>query len=192
LHRQVIEFAALHVARVALDRAKERYRARNQDSLLNRAGEFFKTLTNRAFSGLDIDNEEGNDVLLAVRNPARSTPRVRVDGLSDGTRDQLFLALRLAGIEQHFRNREPVPLIIDDVLVSFDDDRAQATLRCLGELAAKTQVLLFTHHRHVVDLAKAVNPATVVHHLLKGTELTGRNGADGRAETGQQLAFRST
>jgi uncharacterized protein YhaN len=166
LEGQVIEFAALHLARVALDQAKERYRARNQDTLLNRAGEFFRTLTNQAFSGLDIDNDEGEDVLVAVRPVGHSTRRVRMDGLSDGTRDQLFLALRLAGIEQHSRDREPTPLIIDDVLVSFDDARARATLQCLGELAAKTQVLLFTHHRHVVDLAQSVCPATVVHELL--------------------------
>jgi len=166
LEEHVTEYAALHLARVVLDRAKERYRARRQDSLLNRAGEYFKTLTDQAFVGLDIDNDEGTDVLTAVRAPGHSNPRVRVGGLSDGTRDQLFLALRVAGIEEHFRDREPVPLIIDDVLVSFDDARARATLKCLGELASKTQVLLFTHHRHVVDLAIAVNPTTVVHELL--------------------------
>ena len=44
-----------------------------------------------------------------------------VAGLSDGTRDQLFLALRLAGIENHLKDREPVPVIIDDVLINFDD-----------------------------------------------------------------------
>lgn len=166
LEELVIEYAALHLASVVLDRAKERYRARRQDSLLNRAGEFLKTLTDQAFIGLDIDNDEGADVLTAVRAAGHPNPRVPVGGLSDGTRHQLFLALRLAGIEQHLRDREPVPLIIDDVLVSFDDARARATLKCLGELATKTQVLLFTHHRHVVDLAKAVNPATVVHELL--------------------------
>ena len=166
LEEHVIEYAASHLARVALDRAKERYRARNQESMLNRAGEFFKTLSDRAFVALDIDNEEGADVLIAVRAPGHPNPRVAVGGLSDGTRDQLFLALRLAGIEQHIRDREAVPLIIDDVLVSFDDSRAQATLKCLGELATKTQVLLFTHHRHLVDLAKAVHRSTVVHELV--------------------------
>jgi uncharacterized protein YhaN len=166
LEEHVIEFAASHLAGVVLDRAKERYRASHQDSLLDRAGEFFKTLTDHAFEGLDIDNEEGTDVLKAVRARDHSSPRVPVDGLSDGTRDQLFLALRLAGIERHLVDREPVPLIIDDVLVSFDDARARATLKCLAELASKTQVLLFTHHRHVVKLAIAVNPQTVVQELV--------------------------
>jgi len=166
LEDHVTEYAALHLARFALDQAKERYRARRQDSLLSRAGEFFKTLTDQAFTGLDIDNDEGVDVLTAVRAAGHPTPRVSVAGLSDGTRDQLFLALRLAGIERHLQDREPVPLIIDDILVNFDDARARATLQCLAELATKTQVLLFTHHQHVVDLATAVNPATIVHKFL--------------------------
>jgi uncharacterized protein YhaN len=166
LEDHVTEYAALHLARFALDQAKERYRARRQDSLLSRAGEFFKTLTDQAFAGLDIDNDEGVDLLTAVRPAGRSNPRVSVAGLSDGTRDQLFLALRLAGIERHLQDREPVPLIIDDILVNFDDARARATLQCLAELATKTQVLLFTHHQHVVDLATAVNPATIVHKFL--------------------------
>ena len=165
LEGQMVEYAALHLARVALDRAKERYRARRQESLLDRAGEYFKTLTDNAFTGLDIDNDEGKDVLMAVRAPGHPTPRVAVAGLSDGTRDQLFLALRLAGIEQHLQNCEPVPLIVDDVLVTFDDARARSTLQCLGELATKTQVLLFTHHRHVLELAMAVHPGTIVHEL---------------------------
>ena len=75
LEEHVIEYAASHLARVALDRAKERYRARNQESMLNRAGEFFKTLSDRAFVALDIDNEEGADVLIAVRAPGHPNPR---------------------------------------------------------------------------------------------------------------------
>lgn len=165
LSAQVTEYAALHVASVALERAKERYRERNQDTLLARAGEFFRTLTGHAFSGLDIDNEEGADVLKAVRDNGHPNSRIAVSGLSDGSRDQLFLALRLAGIEQHLQQREPVPLIIDDVLMTFDDARSRATLKCLAELSAKTQVLLFTHHEHVVQLAQEVCPAAVQHKL---------------------------
>src|SRR4051812_16598814 len=112
----------------------------------------FQQLTDGAFSGIDIDNEDGRDVLVAVRAVAhRVDARLRVSllsdgmrtkgadkpqsGLSDGTRDQLFLALRLAGIAHHLKDREPVPLIVDDVLVNFDDARTKATLSCLVELA---------------------------------------------------------
>jgi uncharacterized protein YhaN len=172
LEERVIEYAALHLARTVLDKAKERYRARNQDTLLDRASAYFAKLTNRAFTGIDIDNEDGADVLRAIRAAAnRPDSRVGVAGLSDGTRDQLFLALRLAGIEHHLNHREPVPVIIDDVLINFDDDRARATISCLVELAKKTQVIIFTHHRHLVELARRVDPATVVIELAPSTNI---------------------
>jgi uncharacterized protein YhaN len=47
-----------------------------------------------------------------------------------------------------------MPLIIDDVLVNFDNRRAGATLQCIAELSKQTQVLLFTHHHHIVELAQ--------------------------------------
>jgi uncharacterized protein YhaN len=149
-----------------LEIAKERYRARHQDTLLDKAGTYFRTLTNGAFVSIEIDNDDGVDVLKALRaDSTRPDGRVSMAGLSDGTRDQLFLALRLAGIERHLKDREAVPLIVDDVLVNFDDERTSATLLCLAELAQKTQVLLFTHHRHVVNSARAVSQSTVVHEL---------------------------
>ena len=119
--------------------------------------------------GIEIDNDDGVDVLKALRAAtSRPDSRVSVMGLSDGTRDQLFLALRLAGIERHLKEREPVPLIVDDVLVNFDDNRTCASLRCLAELAKKTQVILFTHHRHVIQSAQAVCSSVFVHELGSG------------------------
>ena len=91
-------------------------------------------------------------VLLGVRADG---DRVPVAGMSQGTRDQLFLSLRLAAIEQHIASRGPFPVIVDDLLVQFDDARALATLEVLAELGTKTQVLFFTHHQHLVELAAA-------------------------------------
>ena len=106
-------------------------------------------------------------MLAAIRvNPAEQVP---VIGLSDGTRDQLFLALRLAGIEQHLVDREPMPLVVDDILVNFDAGRAKVTLNCLAELSRRTQVLLFTHHDYLVELARHSLPAEIVFiHELNG------------------------
>ena len=47
-----------------------------------------------------------------------------------------------------------MPLLVDDALVNFDDDRARAALKLFEDLANKTQVLFFTHHRHMVELAR--------------------------------------
>ena len=67
----------------------------------------------------------------------------------------------------HVAEREPMPLIIDDVLVNFDDDRTRATLICLGNLSRQTQVILFTHHQHLVELARKAVPEEhlFVHYL---------------------------
>jgi uncharacterized protein YhaN len=74
--------------------------------------------------------------------------------MSDGTADQLYLALRLASLEQYLMANEPLPFVVDDILLRFDDDRALATLGVLVELAKKTQVLFFTHHKHLLELVK--------------------------------------
>ena len=73
--------------------------------------------------------------------------------MSSGTRDQLFLALRLATLESRLETREPMPFIVDDILINFDDDRTKATLKVLADLSKKNQVILFTHHRQIVEEA---------------------------------------
>ena len=48
---------------------------------------------------------------------------------------------------------EPLPFIVDDILINFDDERSEATLKVLADLSAKTRVILFTHHARLRDLA---------------------------------------
>ena len=74
--------------------------------------------------------------------------------MSAGTADQLYLALRVAAIEDYLDHAEPMPFIADDLFINFDDKRAAAGFRVLNELAKKTQVLFFTHHEHLLDVAR--------------------------------------
>lgn len=73
----------------------------------------------------------------------------------------MFLAFRLASIEQYGKAGEPIPFIADDILVHFDDARAVATLELLAQFAKTNQVILFTHHQSVRDAAKALNHSEV-------------------------------
>ena len=73
--------------------------------------------------------------------------------MSNGSRDQLYLALRLATLESRLASGNPMPFIVDDILINFDDGRATATLKALAELAEKNQVILFTHHLRIVEIA---------------------------------------
>ncbi|MCP9629434.1 AAA family ATPase [Rhodopseudomonas palustris] len=130
-------------------RVVELHRAKVQDPMVARAGELFALATAEAFAGLGIDYGDEDEPTLVARRA--SGERVPLSGLSEGTRDQLFLALRLALLER--RASEPLPFIGDDLLASFDERRTLATLRLLAAAGRQRQMILFTHHRHVADLA---------------------------------------
>jgi uncharacterized protein YhaN len=152
---QVETYTRLKLSALLLSREIEAYRKRNQGPIMERAGEFFRRMTLNAFTELSIGFAENDQmVLLCVRADGRKVP---VEGLSEGTRDQLYLALRLASLERYVEG-DPPPLVVDDILINFDDQRAGATLALLGELAEKTQVLFFTHHRRLLELAREVIP----------------------------------
>jgi len=138
----------------------DRYRQQHQGPLLERAGAHFAVLTRGSFAGLRADfNEKDEPVLVGVRP---NDERVHVEGMSSGTRDQLYLALRLAALEKYMDSAEPMPFIVDDILVHFDDDRAHATLGVLAGLAQRTQVILFTHHARLVEQARALQTSVPV------------------------------
>lgn len=141
----------------------DRYRRENQGPLVKRASEHFCALTLGSFDGLMTDfNEKDEPVLAGIRSGGE---RVYVEGMSSGTRDQLYLALRLASLEKYMESAEPMPFIVDDVLVDFDDARSHAALNALAELAEMTQVILFTHHSQVVEQSKQLRGSVQVHEL---------------------------
>lgn len=146
------QYIRLRLSHAVLRQAVESYRKRHQGPLMDRAARLFQRLTLGAFAGLDTGFDRNDaPILLALRTGGAA---IGVEGLSEGTRDQLFLALRLAAVEQHLAAGRILPFIADDLLIHFDDDRAAAALAVLAELATKTQVLFFTHNRHLVDLAQ--------------------------------------
>ena len=156
------KYVRLRLAAGVLRQGIERHRQRKQGPMVARAGGLFGSLTLGSFARLDVVFADGDEpVLVGVRPDGRA---VRVGQMSDGTRDQLYLALRLAAVEDFAGRNEPVPLLVDDVLVHFDDGRSRAALAALGELSRRTQVVLFTHHDRVADLAEAAaGGAAVVH-----------------------------
>jgi uncharacterized protein YhaN len=82
---------------------------------------------------------------------------IPVEVLSRGTREQLFLSLRLALAAFYSRHGAPLPLVLDDVLVNFDATRAKAAAAVLGDFAAAGhQVLVFTCHEHILRLFQSL------------------------------------
>lgn len=68
---------------------------------------------------------------------------------------ELYLALRIAGHAAFVRDAGPLPFATDDILESFDDQRAAAALDLTAELGTRGQAILFTHHAHLVEMARA-------------------------------------
>ena len=169
IRRLAERYIQLKVAAYVLKSEVERYRSENQTPVLTITSRFFRELTLGSFSGLLTDeNDKGDPVLIGTRP---NGARVLVERMSSGTRDQLYLALRLASLEWRLAGHEPMPFILDDILVNADDARSKAALKILGELAARTQVILFTHHRRIVDEAcqlAAVSGIQVHEHELGG------------------------
>ncbi len=130
----------------------ERHRAAGAGAMLARAGALFARLTGGAFAGLATDFDADGQPQLVARRPGGSSPGV--DALSEGTRDQLFLALRLAALEEHAGRAAALPFVGDDLFQSFDDSRAEAGLAVLAEVGRAFQVILFTHHEAIVAQAQ--------------------------------------
>ena len=145
-------YARIRLAGELLRAGLDRFRKQQQGPLLRRAGAHFAALTATRYDRLEVIEDDRADLaIIAVRPDGTRCP---VDALSEGTRDQLYLALRIAAIEDYAQRADPLPFIADDLLVNFDDDRARAALRVLADLGGVTQTILFTHHEHIAAMVE--------------------------------------
>ncbi len=166
VQQNVRRYVEVRLALAILTREVERYREDHQAPVLSRAAQLFPRLTLGRYRGLEADYaDDDTPRLCALRD---DSVRVHVAGLSDGTRDQLYLSLRIASIERFIERNPALPIVLDDILVHFDDARSEAALLVLGELAQRTQVLFFTHHARIVELAQRALPKAQLHvHTLR-------------------------
>jgi len=149
LERFIKVFTAAKLLRWSI----EKFRETKQGPMLARASDVFAGLTQGAFSKLVVDYEHEPLKLSGQRTTGE---RVEIDGMSEGTRDQLYLALRLAALELHLEKTIALPFIADDLFINYDDGRASAGLQALAKLSESTQVIFLSHHAHLVPVAQSV------------------------------------
>jgi len=164
IRRLVDRYVRVKLASKVLQQEIERYREEHQDPVLKIASKYFADLTLGSFAGLRADVDDSGDPILIGIRPDGSW--VTVEGMSGGSRDQLYLALRLATLEWRLETSEAIPFIVDDILVNFDDARSKATLQVLADLSERNQVILFTHHGQIIEDAKKIKKGTVRIHEL--------------------------
>jgi uncharacterized protein YhaN len=175
----VEHYTEVTATRFFLQRAMEQHRLLHQQPVLDRTAKFFKILTDQRYEAVYLNHSEGSDLMLEVKNSVGELSDIGT--LSDGTRDQLFLALRLAVLNDNLDTDEWLPLFLDDILINFDDDRTLCALKLCIEVARSRQVLLFTHHEYVLRQAQllAEQGELTIHHV---------DSSSNRSELSQLLA----
>jgi uncharacterized protein YhaN len=160
---RVLEDAMLaRLAAGLLGRAMDAVETQGGSALLARISRYFRALTGAAYSHIVTEDDGAGGLEFAMIPSDLPHEQKRIDALSEGTRDQFYLALRLAAIEDHVTAAAALPFIGDDILQTSDDTRAAAALRALLELSRHVQVIVLTHHRHILELANGL-PGEAVH-----------------------------
>lgn len=135
------QYEALSLAISTLRDANDELQQRFSPALGRRAGEIMSALTGGRYSGLSFSRE-----LDATARREGDAIAHEKAFLSQGTADQLYLALRLAICELALPEGCSCPIILDDALVNFDNERMGYALELLSELSKERQIILFTCH----------------------------------------------
>ena len=162
-------YLAERAAAILLTRAIEHHREHSAQPILERAQRLLPQLTADSLTRLFVDDEGGDHPVLMARRA--NGGELGVSGMSDGTLDQLYLALRLAALEHHLDALPPLPVLLDDILVNYDEPRVTASAPALAEIAQRTQVIVLTHHQHVATIAQETLGDRVRVHRLEAASV---------------------
>ncbi len=160
---KAVRYIELKLGIMAAGLALRGYRERHRSGMMVRASDAFALMTCGKYSGLTTQPAKSGEVLIALQRDGQSK---LADALSKGTRFQLYLALRLAGYYEFAQFRPSVPFIADDIMETFDHVRSEEVFRLFEEMARAGQVIYFTHHKHLCDIAKKVVPGARIHELV--------------------------
>jgi uncharacterized protein YhaN len=146
-------WAVVTLCRALLDETRKVYETDRQPQVLRHASRFFSVMTEGRYPRV-IAPLDGTEIQAERDDGVRLVPEL----LSRGTAEQLYLAMRLALVRDYAGHVAPLPVVFDDVFVNFDPPRTLSTFRAVRELADTHQVLLFTCHPHIVNIACEIVP----------------------------------
>ncbi|MCB1333097.1 MAG: AAA family ATPase [Roseivivax sp.] len=153
IEEAVLEYLEWDFGLRSAEEAIRRYRDTHRSEMMAATERAFVDLTNGAYRKLQALPDGASEILLAIDADGR--PK-QIGEMSKGTRFQLYLALRAAAYEQMVAQGVQLPFFCDDVFETFDEERTRAACRLMERISKSGQAIYLTHHRHVVDIAKAV------------------------------------
>lgn len=145
------------LAQALLDRARKRYEQERQPAVIQTAQRHLETITGGRYTSIVVPLD-AKEIEVVQPNGARKRPQ----DLSRGAREQLYLALRFGFIAEFSRKTARLPVIVDDILVNFDPQRARATAHAFVEISETNQVIVFTCHPSTVEHFRAASPGVQV------------------------------
>ncbi|MEW5822163.1 MAG: AAA family ATPase [Cyanobacteriota bacterium] len=131
--------------------SKRDYERNKQPLVITEANKVFNILTNNKYSRI-IKSIEDNELRIEDCLQRSKT----IDQLSQGTREQLYLALRMGYIREYSKNHIKYPIIFDDIFVNFDPYRLIAVLNTLKELSKDYQILFLSCHPEMKDFLEHI------------------------------------
>jgi uncharacterized protein YhaN len=143
-------YATDKLALALLARARQRFEEEQQPRVIQLASEHFSQLTGGRYRRVFVPAAGRRELRVSDARKDWSAEQ-----LSRGTREQLYLAFRLAVIQDFGETRGALPLVVDDILVNFDLERTRFTLKQLSQLAGRHQVIAFTCHPWLRELFEA-------------------------------------
>lgn len=151
---QVDQWIPLVLAQTVLKQAVSKFEREHQPAVLEGVQRLFEQMTLGRYVTIERKLDEEGTLLVVDQAGQRKEPHQ----LSTGSREQLYLAIRLAFIQHYCRKQEPLPIVIDDVLVNFDLERARRTIQVLADFDPRVQIIFLTCHQHLVDVIRSAVP----------------------------------
>jgi uncharacterized protein YhaN len=152
------------LAQELLAKSIERFSAEHEPEMLQLTRQFFSQLTGGKY--ITIEHDPGQSERFYVRNQQEQS--FEPGRLSTGTREQLYLAIRMAYITHYCEHHEPLPVVMDDCFVNFDEQRARLVLESIANWRDSLQTILLSCHWRVVQILAEVAPETRVIQLESG------------------------
>ena len=146
------------VARLGVLAAKgalRRLASERRTTMLRDVEDAFVAITHPKWRSVDVWSQTEGEKLVGIQPDGSAVP---VQDMSTGTMGQLYFALRVAGYRSFARDLGPLPMILDDIMETFDDGRAKAALHLCADIGRSGQAIIFTHHAHLIDLARNTIP----------------------------------
>jgi len=134
------------IALKILGDVKTKYEKEKQPEVIKNSSTFFGKITRDRYKRISVSLDEKAVVVFDSKEASK-----KIEQLSRGTKEQLLISLRLGFIEEYEKQVEPLPIIVDEVLVDFDPHRARQTAAILREFGKDRQILIFTCHPDTKD-----------------------------------------